>query len=192
MPISQHANTTDGSTATHAPSAMEGSLSFRELYMDHVAFVWRSLRRLGVRERDVEDAAQETFIVAHRKLASFDGASPRGWLFNICLRVAADHRKRAHVRREEPTDATPDASVPADQTDDLARRRDRELLQSILDELDEPRRAVVVLYELEELPMPEVASILDCPLQTAYSRLHAARKQMQDALRRAGRGRVSS
>ena len=171
---------------------MAGSLSFRELYVDHVAFVWRCLRRLGVRERDVEDAAQETFIVAHRKLAAFDGASPRGWLFNICLRVAADHRKRAHVRREEPTNDLIDAPSPADQAHDLERCRDRELLQSILDDLDEPRRAVIVLYELEELSMPEVASILDCPVQTAYSRLHAARKQMHDALKRAGRGRETS
>jgi RNA polymerase sigma-70 factor (ECF subfamily) len=143
-----------------------------------------------VRERDVEDAAQEVFLVAHRKYAQFDGTSPRGWLFAISLRVAADHRKKAHVRREQPAEQSLDEGTPADQLEALERGRARELLQSILDELDEPKRAVFVLYELEELPMPEVAAILGCPAQTAYSRLHAARKYVQEAVRRTNRGKV--
>lgn len=184
MPVLQRANQPDGSTARE--------LTFRQLYQDHVAFVWRSLQRLGVRDRDVEDAAQETFLVAHRRLDQFDGASPRGWLFNICLRVASDHRKRAHVRREHPTEDTPDASVPAEQHEVLQQHRDRVLLQVALDELDEAKRAVVVLYELEELPMADVAEIVGCPLQTAYSRLHAARKEMLRTLHRAEFGKETS
>jgi len=190
MPLLQDANTPNRSASRGAEKA--SLLTFRALYQDHVAFVWRSLKRLGVRERDVEDAAQEAFLVAHRKFSNFDGASPRGWLFRICLCIAADYRKRAHVRREEPSELAPDTVVPPGQVLALEQHRTRALLQSVLDELDEGKRAVVVLYELEELAMPEVAEILGCPLQTAYSRLHAAHKEMLQALRRAGCGKEAS
>jgi RNA polymerase sigma-70 factor (ECF subfamily) len=168
---------------------------FSELYRENVAFVWRSLRRLGVRERDVDDVCQEVFVIVHRKLWTFGtNATMRTWLFGIARRVAADHRKRAHVRRETPAapseldvsqGSTPDGS------DAIELRRARAVLDEILDELDEAKRAVFVLFELEEMPMSEVAKAVECPLQTAYSRLAAARKQVESAvLRRQLRGGV--
>jgi RNA polymerase sigma-70 factor (ECF subfamily) len=139
--------------------------------------VWRVLRRLGVSERDVEDVCQEAFLVVHRRLDEFEGRSSlRTWIYGICARVASEHRRRPHLRLEALGEAPPDGSVPAPQHDDLERRRALEQLDRALGELDDDKRAVFVLYELEELPMSEIAETLGCPLQTAYSRLHAARR----------------
>lgn len=168
---------------------------FSELYRENVAFVWRSLRRLGVCERDVDDVCQEVFVIVHRKLATFDAtATMRTWLFGIARRVAADHRKRAHVRREMlavPSELEVSQARSPDQSEPMELRRARAILDEILDELDEAKRAVFVLFELEEMAMSEVAKAVECPLQTAYSRLAAARKQVESAvLRRQRRGGV--
>ncbi|CAN5491056.1 RNA polymerase sigma factor [soil metagenome] len=164
------------------------ALALATLYRDHVGFVWRSVRRLGVSERDLDDVCQEVFVIVHRKLATYDGSSSeRTWLFGIARRVAADHRKRAHVRREElaaPTDFESRPSRASTEPGAHDRSRARAVLDEILDELDEVKRAVFVLFELEEMPMNEVALAVECPLQTAYSRLAAARKQVDSAVRR--------
>jgi len=166
---------------------------FSDVYRENVAFVWRSLRRLGVSERDVDDVCQEVFVIVHRKLSTFDAtAAMRTWLFGIARRVAADHRKRAHVRRETlagPSEIFVNQPCPSDESDAFELRRARAVLDEILDELDDAKRAVFVLFELEEMPMSEVAKAVECPLQTAYSRLAAARKQVESAmLRRQLRG----
>jgi RNA polymerase sigma-70 factor, ECF subfamily len=178
--------------AAEVPRAAPG---FSEIYADHVAFVWRTLRRLGVRERDVDDVCQEVFVIVHRKLSTFDATSTmRTWLFGIARRAAADHRKRAHVRRETlaaPSELDASQARTPDEADALELQRARAILDEILDELDEAKRAVFVLFELEEMPMSEVAKAVECPLQTAYSRLAAARKQVESAvLRRQPRGGV--
>jgi RNA polymerase sigma-70 factor (ECF subfamily) len=169
--------------------------AFSEIYRENVAFVWRSLRRLGVCERDVDDVCQEVFVIVHRKLSTFDAtATIRTWLFGIARRVAADHRKRAHVRREAlapPSELDVSQARTPPGAFALELRRARAILDEILDELDEAKRAVFILFELEELPMSEVAKAVECPLQTAYSRLAAARKQVESAvLRRQLRGGV--
>lgn len=159
--------------------------SFAEVYRDNAAFIWRVLRRFGVREADVEDVCQDVFLVVHRKLGDFaQRSSVRTWLYSIALRCASDHRKRAHVKREAPTSHTIDAPIDAPQPRQVADRQARAVLDEILDALDEPKRAVFVLYELEELTMAEVAEAVGCPLQTAYSRLHAAREAFEAAVNR--------
>lgn len=169
------------------PNAAAGSApplpTFQEVYSAHAAFVWRSLRRLGVREADLDDLCQETFVVIHRRLADFDGrSSVATWVFGICRRVAADHRKRAHVRREESVSTLPDAPTAPEQAEVVARKQARAHLDRILDELDEDKRAVFVLFELEQWPMVEVAAAVGCPVQTAYARLYAAREKVQQAI----------
>ncbi len=109
------------------PSAARERQSFRSLYEEHAAFVWRTLRRLGVAPAHVEDACQETFVIVHKKLDDFDGVSPKSWLFAIALRVASDFRKRAHVRREKSVADVPESMVPPPQHDELERSRARDL-----------------------------------------------------------------
>lgn len=160
-------------------------LGFDAVVAEHGPYVWRVLRRLGVRAADIEDVWQETFIVVHRKLGGFEGRSQlRTWLSAIAVRVASDYRSRAYRRREQATDEVPDAGAAASQHDDLMDQERRALLDRLMAELKPEQREVVVLYEFAELPMQEVAEALGCPLQTAYSRLHAGRRALEQGARR--------
>ena len=153
------------------------TLDLTELFRAHGPFVFRVLRRLGVRDADVDDTVQEVFIVVHRKLGDFEARSTvRTWIYGIAVRVASDHRRRARMRHEVTTDAPPEIGVQPSQLEDMAKKQARASLDRILDELDDDKRNVFVLYEIEQLPMAEVAQVVGCPLQTAYSRLHAGRK----------------
>lgn len=164
-------------------------LDLATVFRENAPFAWRALRRLGVPERDVEDVCQEVFVIVHRRLADFEGrSSVRTWIYGICARVASDYRRSGRVRREIVTDAPPEASGGAAQHEALAMKQAREALDRILDTLDEDKRAVFVLYEIEQLPMAEVAEALGCPLQTAYSRLHAARKIVEQGVAAAAEG----
>lgn len=157
-------------------------MDLRAIYDEHVQFVWRSLRRLGVRDADVADAAQEVFLVAFRRMDEFEGrAKMTTWLYRICFRVAADRRRLAHVRREVlHASETLEALAPtsAAQHDDLA------VLDALLDSLDLEQRAVFTLFELEGFTGPEVAEIVDAPLATVYSRLRLAREAFEVKARR--------
>ncbi len=154
------------------------------------AFVARLLRRMGVAESDVDDAWQEVFVVVHQKLAEFEGRSQvRTWLYGICLRTAAAFRRRAPARREVPTEDVPEVLAFGTPEGELADKQALSLLDRAVLTLDDDKRAVFVLYEVEELTMAQVAEIVGCPLQTAYSRHKAAREVVLASLRRAGEGR---
>jgi RNA polymerase sigma-70 factor (ECF subfamily) len=123
------------------------------------------------------------FVVVHRKLDSFEGRSSiRTWVYGICIRTASDYRRRAHVRREQAVDEVPSPTLEANQEDEVERARYRKRLLELLAELDEEKRQVFVLYEIEELEMKEIAEVMGTPLQTAYSRLRAARQILARAL----------
>jgi RNA polymerase sigma-70 factor, ECF subfamily len=155
------------------------------LFREYGPFAWRVLRRLGVAERDADDVCQEVFVTVHRRIASFEGrSSQRTWLYGICVRTASEYRKRAAHRHEVISDGVHEASVDASQDEDAALREARATLDRLLESLDDDKRAVFVLYEIEELPMADVAIAVGCPLQTAYSRLHAARRDVDSALHR--------
>lgn len=156
------------------------STDLSAVFRDHAPYVWRVLRKLGIPEAEAEDLCQEVFVVVHRKLPEFEGRSSlTTWLYGICVRTASDHRRRARVRHEQVTEDVPEGRESAPQAKDLARRQARALLDSALESLDEDKRAVFVLFEIEDLTMNEVAVSVGCPLQTAYSRLYAARDIVQ-------------
>lgn len=157
-------------------------IDFEQVFAESSPFVWRVLGRLGVARSDIPDVCQEVFLIVHRRSADYDGRAPvRAWIYGICTRKAAEYRKRAHRRYEYPHEAADDSMVPAEQEHELALREARAKLDAVLAGLGNGQREAFVLYELEELPMSEVASVLECPLQTAYSRLHAARKAVSAA-----------
>ena len=156
---------------------------FREIYQQHFRFVWRALRRLGVNEADVADAVQDVFIVVHAKLADFEGRSKMTtWLFGICLRVARDRRKRAHVRSEVVDEAA--VAAQADERSDVyletERRQGLSLLERIFEDMPTDQRVVFGMFELEGMTGEQISQMLDVPLGTVYSRLRLAR----DAFRR--------
>jgi RNA polymerase sigma-70 factor (ECF subfamily) len=161
-----------------APAA--DAAAFAAAFREHAPHIWRVVRGLGVREADIEDVCQDVFVVVHRKLSTFEGRSSlRTWIHGIALRVVSDYRKKAHRTHERLLGDAPVGSVHAVQEESAAQRQAWQMLDRLLDQLSEERRQVFVLYELEQLPMREVAAILDCPLQTAYSRLEAARVVVQ-------------
>jgi RNA polymerase sigma-70 factor (ECF subfamily) len=156
-------------------------LDFQHVFAESTPFVWRVLGRLGVARPDIADVCQEVFLVVHRRQHDYDGRPVRAWIYGICLRAAADYRKRAFRRHERLVETLPEPSVPAPQDRALELRRARARLEQVLATLDDGTRDVFVLYELEELTMSEIARIVECPLQTAYSRLHAARRAVRAA-----------
>jgi RNA polymerase sigma-70 factor, ECF subfamily len=153
--------------------------SMRQIFDEHARYIWRTLRHLGVPEADTPDLCQEVFVTVHRRLSSFEGRSTlRTWLYGICIRVASEHRRRPHVRKETPLSEPPPEFAEHFATAPDSDLEQRSAVQRLLGALDEDKRQVVVLYEIEGFSMKEVAEIVQCPLQTAYSRLHAGRALM--------------
>jgi RNA polymerase sigma-70 factor (ECF subfamily) len=162
---------------------IDASAPFRDIVRAYSGYVWRVVRCLGVGEADVDDLCQETFLVVHRKLSSFEGRSAlRTWIYGIAFRVVSDHRARAHHRHEKLTADPPERPAPASPELALQRRQDWELLDRLLATLTDDQRQVFILYEVEELTMREICEMVKCPVQTAYSRLHASRKLIAQAL----------
>jgi RNA polymerase sigma-70 factor (ECF subfamily) len=163
--------------------------TFRELFAAHASYVWNVLRRFRAREADLADLTHEVFVVLHRHLedGSLDLDRPiRPWLGATAFRVASVHRRSASARREvldgEAGGVVADPTAGPEQAASAAE--DRELLLRALEGLSDDRRAVVILHDLEETAMPEVAEALGLPLNTAYSRLRLARADLAIAVRR--------
>jgi RNA polymerase sigma-70 factor (ECF subfamily) len=161
---------------------------FRALYDQHFDFVWRALRRLGVKEPDVFDLAQKVFLTAHFKLSEFEGRSRvTTWLFGICQRVASDHRRSAPVRREVVTEAGELellGRLPASQLAHAEARQRALVAEAILDRLPEAQRVVFVLFELEEMSGEAIAELLAVPVGTVRSRLRLAREAFSREVKR--------
>ena len=161
---------------------MEPRLDFEGLFRTHAPSVMRTLRWLGVAAADVEDVTQDVFVVVHKKLAVYDASRPfRAWLFGIVRRLASDYRRR--TRRRKETSGDPTGPGLAAFNPDVAVCEARRDLDRLLDLLDEDKGVVVVLYELEGLNLAETAALAGCPLQTAHSRLQAARRRLEKGAR---------
>jgi RNA polymerase sigma-70 factor (ECF subfamily) len=174
-PVSAKADSAHLLGGAEAADRLQAVPTFKEVFA-HAPYVWRTLRRLGVHDADAKDMCQEVFVVVHRRLPDFDGSSSvKTWLCGIAIRVASQYRRRARHRREELAGELPEVVGSAEQEAELRKSELLRRLDAVLDRLDEHKRTVFVLYELEELTMNEIALMLGCPLQTAYSRLHAAR-----------------
>jgi RNA polymerase sigma-70 factor (ECF subfamily) len=157
------------------------ALDIEAVYRDHHDFVWRSLRRLGVPTEQVDDAVQEVFLAAARRLADFEQRSALStWLFAIALRVA--HRLRRTEHRHRRRVEALGASVPVAASEPHRRTEAADTLHRLLDLLDDEKRIVFVLVELEGFTAPEIADMLGVKLPTVYTRLRAARLRLEQAL----------
>jgi len=188
---------TDPRAAGHSPSptvpataeTLPEPPTLADIYREHFEFVWRSLRRLGVPEHAIEDAAQDVFVVVARRLADFEGRSSlRTWLFGIAIRVVRT-RRRSSWRHQRKVDAL--AREPSPSADPIARQDAQRLLLRLLDELSEDQRATYVLIELEGMTAVEVAEGLGANVNTIYTRLRAARNQLRRAAARHLEGRAN-
>jgi RNA polymerase sigma-70 factor (ECF subfamily) len=158
----------------------------RRLMDAYFDFVWRSLRRLGLPHADADDGTQEVFLVASRNLARILEGSEKQFLFGTAVRVASTRRRSVKRRREEPLalHGEPDERSEAGPERLTEMSRARLELQEILDGMSLEQRAPFILFELEELTVPEIASTLGVPIGTVSSRLRSAREHFQSALKR--------
>jgi RNA polymerase sigma-70 factor (ECF subfamily) len=170
---------------TAAPSKAD---AFRALFEAEGSYVLHALRRLGVAERDLDDVTHDVFIQVYRRLDDYDPARPvRPWLFGFAFRLASDYRRLARNRYERVDDAIERRDERPNAEHHVAAAQDRALVHAALEKLDLDKRAVFILHEIDEQPIPEVAAALGIPLNTAYSRLRAAREEFAVAVRRARR-----
>jgi RNA polymerase sigma-70 factor (ECF subfamily) len=152
-----------------------------ELLRAHFRDVWRMVRRFGVPENSADDAAQEVFIIAARRIEDITPGSERPFLLATAVRVAANQRRSLGTRREcaedeqtsEGVDPRPSAEALLDQ------KRLRQMLDRVLDALSDDLRVSFVLYELEGLSSPEIAALLGIPLGTVASRLRRGREAFE-------------
>lgn len=162
------------------------SVNFRAVFDAECGYVWTTLRRLGVAERDVEDVAHETFLRVARHLPEYEPGRPlRAWLFVFAMRMARDYRRLARHRVEViGVSEDPPADPLAGPDEALAARETRALVMKALDALDWDKRVVFVACELEEREVAQVAETLGIPRNTAASRLRLARAEFTAAIRR--------
>jgi RNA polymerase sigma-70 factor (ECF subfamily) len=147
-------------------------------------FIWRLLRRLGIPEANVDDATQQVFCVAARRIDEIAPGSERSFLFGTALRVASDDRRSAR-HREQPDGELDRHVSPAPSPEDLIENnRRRRLLDEILASMSIELRAILVLFELEQMTKSEVSELLGIPEGTTMSRLRRARKEFQAIARR--------
>jgi RNA polymerase sigma-70 factor (ECF subfamily) len=164
---------------------------FAEVYEEFFPFVWRSARRLGAPEHSVDDVVQEIFLVVHRRLTEFEGRSSlKTWLFGIVLNVVRAQRRALRAKQPHTLDADrradPDALSDGGPRPDemLTKAEAARVVERLLEALDDDKRAVFVLAELEQLAAPEIAAALSIPVNTVYSRLRLARQDFAAAAAR--------
>ena len=176
-----------GSAPAVPPGAASLPPDFDTVYEENVDFVWRNLRRLGVPDGQIEDACQDAFLVAYRRLGEFAGRSSiRTWLFAIALRVASEHRRK--LRRTDGHEVPPHLSIEEQAAggptplETAERREAAVLLEQFLAGLSDITRPVFILAELEQMTAPEIGEALGLKVNTVYSRLRLARQAFDRAV----------
>lgn len=180
-------DTLDAFPNSAAPSRPQ--LSVAEVHARHGEFIWKTLYRMGVRPPHLEDVYQEVFLVVHRRLDSYAGhCAITTWLFEVCFRVSAGYRRRAHFRREQlVADAaavSPILAASVTPEREVEQRQAADRLRHLLNTLNLEQRVVFTMFELEGLTCDQIGQNIGVPVGTVYSRLHRARKAFLRALSR--------
>jgi RNA polymerase sigma-70 factor (ECF subfamily) len=175
------------SPSARAVSAAPSALGCLAAFQSEFDYLCRTLRRLGIAPSDLEDLVHEVFLVLHRRWKDYDQVLPlRPWLFGIAFRVASGHRKRAAREVQRPWQAWSDLEDLGPRPDEAAAsRQSRALVLAALERVPLPRRAVLVMHDLDDASMRDIARALSIPRFTAYSRLRKARRELERALRSA-------
>ena len=159
--------------------------TFRAVFLEHASYVASSLRRLGVRERDLEDVTHDVFLAVYRHLSEYDPARPiKPWLFGFAARTALAHRRRKSYTHEVVAEAIEAVDQAPAADEEVAARQTRDLVLTALQAVAEERRPVFVLHDIDATAMPDIVAALGIPLNTGYSRLRLARAEFAAAVKR--------
>lgn len=172
-------------SAAHQLDALAATVTlganFRSFYDAHFAFVWRTLRRMGLQHHECEDVAQEVFLVALRRMDDFEGRSSiRTWLHGIARNLVRNHRRKHH-RAEIKHNMLELARAGLSTESPTERSDDRDLLVRLIAQLDEAKQDIYLLAHLEELSFAEISAELGVDIGELRNRLHAARRQLARA-----------
>jgi RNA polymerase sigma-70 factor (ECF subfamily) len=153
----------------------------RTAVVEHYEFVWRTLRRLGVAENAVEDAAQNVLFILTRRIDDVRPGAERAFMVATAVRLAADYRKKKLRSREDldPGELEERASVAPSVEELIDQGRARDLLDIVLSEMPDDVRTVFILFEFEDMTMAAIAAMLDLPMGTVASRLRRARMMFE-------------
>ena len=154
-----------------------------DAFQKELDYVYRTLRRLGTAPSEVDDLAQEVFLALRRCWIDYDPTRPlRPYLFGIAFRIASAHQRK---RSREVTFAVVEVRDVAPGPDDMLQSKEaRALVLAALDRIPLPRRAVLVMHDIDDVAVSKVAAVLQIPLFTVYSRLRKARRELEAAVRR--------
>ena len=159
---------------------------FQDVYAKYFGFVWASARRLGVHASAIDDVVQEIFIAIHGSVQGLQRPEAlKSWIYSVTRRTVSNHHRAVRARggKHAVVDDQLESQLPTP-FEITQKNSDLQLLASLLAELEEPKREVFALVEIEEMSVPEAAEALDIPLNTAYSRLRAARLAFEAAVAR--------
>jgi RNA polymerase sigma-70 factor (ECF subfamily) len=167
---------------------------FRSLFHAHYASVWRLLRRFGVHPAQLDDAAQEVFWVAARRLCDIERGKEHAFLYGVAVRIASNtlRRQKTALPLSEPEDLSHVSDQEPSPEQRLEQRQARQLLDAVLDRMPLELRRVFVLYELERVAVRDIAELEDIPVGTASSRLRRAREEFSAIAKRVRATRVGS
>jgi len=166
-----------------APPAPTPERNCFEAFDRELDYLFETLQRLGAGPREVEDLAQEVFLVLHRNWPTLDLTRPlRPYLFGVAFRVVCAHRRRRAREIPHPSVDAPDVGINPEGV--LQSKQSVELLTAALERVPLPRRAVVVMHDLDGVPIADVARRLSISRFGAYARLRKARKELASAVRR--------
>ena len=165
--------------------ALPSGQEFAAIYHREFAYVWHTLRRLGVPHRELADVAQNVFIIVYSRFDFYDPSRPlRPWLFGVSFRVAADYMRLARHAREMVRDDIEVAYGGPAADEVMAQHEEETILREALQAIDLDRRAVLVAHDFDGTTGPDIAEALGIPLKTMYYRLRTGREQFIAAVRR--------
>lgn len=193
-PIPLHVITSDDVSAQDL-----GPVTLAKIYEAHFDFVWRNARRLGVPEDGADDVTQDVFIIVQRRIGTFDPrGSIRAWIFGILSRVVSDYRRsfrrkgsrNVSINHDQYANDVNTAAPDSSPLEGAERAERRHLLEQLLENLDEDKRTLLILSELEEWTLREIAELLGSNTSTIYSRLQAAKRAVEQVYARLQRDKV--
>ena len=174
------------------PESDPAPIGASALFRAHGAFVVAFVQRMGVDRAELEDLVQDVFLIAHKKGGFAPGtAKPTSWLATIAMGEIRNRRRKASRRAGvvSPGEAEREAVAHSgDPFESLDREQRARLVQAALDRLPEDKRSLFILFELEGETCPALAELFEVPVGTIYSRLHAARKAFEQAVRELRQG----